>query len=227
MEGDLGARLGPSARCFCYHHFLSHLEESRNHERMVQICANPNHVAKVEHILFDTMLDRGIAQGMRRSIHITEDTAQASLVELRQLFAELSQRLTQSGGEYLMDTKTKSYGLTAADVTLAALASPVLRPRELQDWLLPFDQFPNEINDLTKELVATKAGQHVLKIYRKHRLQQQQKGDRPARVVMKTQNRDRFPSEWFVGIILVPVGIIGAFFSAPANTSNWRARKPH
>jgi glutathione S-transferase len=191
MEEDLGQRLGAAVRCFAYYHMLTQLD--KYHETVVNLCADEAKMAKVESIVFDKFIDKGLASGLMEALHINEDTAAASLQELRKVFSELSKKLEESGGEYLMDDSNgKTYGFTAADLTFAALAYPILRPPEMRNWLPEMTALPDEINKLTKDLAATKAGQHVLKVYKKHRTATTTNDNF---VAMKTAERNKYPWE--------------------------------
>ena len=87
-----------------------------------------------------------------------------------------------------MDTREKSYGFTAADLSFAALASPLIRPPELANFAVPDKELPPRLLEFADEMRATVAGQHVLKIYAKHRLT-----DGESVVTVKGVNRDRIP----------------------------------
>ena len=162
MEVDLGVRLGAALRCFCYHHLI---DLPRYHKVLVKVSAGST--SWIEETLFDKMLDKGIDAGMRKAMVINEETAKTSEIILRMVFSELSQLL--EGKDYLMDIPSKSFGFTAADLTLAALAYPLLRPPEMDSFLANMEELPPQLNEMTTELLATKAGEHILKIYSRHR----------------------------------------------------------
>lgn len=209
VEADLGRRLGATVRCIAYYHLLSKSNVHKYHDTTVQLCADPNKVAKIESIVFDKFLEKGLAVGMKKALGIHTESYLASMEALREVFAELSEHLDQSGGEYLLDTDEKSYGFTAADLTLAALAYPLVRPPEMKNWLVSMDKLPPELNELTKELQATTLGQHVLKVYRKHRVPNNEEF-----VIMKHADRSKsiLPSWLTVGtgsavIMAIALGI--------------------
>lgn len=164
LEHDMGKRVGATLRCFVYHHLL---QPAYNTAGISLAVAN---TSKIESILFNAMFTLGISDGMRKVMKINEDSARISRDELIEVFDELSRRLEEGGGEYLMDTKDTSYGFTAADLTLAALAYHLLRPPEMANFLLSKDdEYPPEVLQLSQQLQATRAGQHVLRMYQKHR----------------------------------------------------------
>ena len=100
-----------------------------------------------------------------------------------------------------MDTNNKSYGFTAADLTLAALSFPFIQPHEMQHWLVEPTNLPPIVKELCDELIATKAGQHVLKIYKQHRIP-----TKDSVVVMKGAERNKKP--WEGMSLLWPAGIL-------------------
>lgn len=164
LEDDLAVRLGASARCFGYSYLL---HPSKKYYKVASKFLTLN-CAKVEQRAFEKMLDRGLAKGMKRMMKIDEYGPVAE-DEIRKVFDELSLRLEKNGGEYLMDTPSKSYGFTAADLNISALAYFILRPPEMEPFLLPESENPPELIQLGKDLCATPAGKHVLKMYKKHR----------------------------------------------------------
>ena len=187
VEADLGQRLGATVRCFCYYHLLT--DPNKNHDAIVQLCADPQKVATIESIVFDKFLERGMAKGIQKAVGVTQEACEVSEAAIRTVFAEWSQRLEETGGKYLLDSgPTSSYGFTAADLTFAALASPLIRPPELKQWQIPLEDTPPILRTMSHELQATRAGQHVLKIYAKHRLPNGE-----PYVTMKGTDRSKWP----------------------------------
>jgi hypothetical protein len=151
------------------------------------------------------MLPNGVDKAMRNLIQVNESTSAASALAIRHLFRDLSKRLEENGTEYLMDTKTKSFGFTAADLAFAALSYPFIRPPEMMDFSADDSELPPELVLLSNELRATTAGQHALKMYKRHRL-----APGCTKVEIKTSGRDRNP---FKGL-LYSVGVLGAAVGA-------------
>ena len=192
MEQYLGTHLGATIRCFMYFYLL----QNQNHKLLIQMAKS--NTSTIESILFEQMLGRGIAQGMKRAMKINKQSAHTSLQSMRGVFAKLSHQLTivENGHvrkrHYLMDTTEISYGLTSADLTLCALAAPLLAPPETHEFYVHHDSlFPKEILEAKQELLQTLAGQHVLHIYRQHRFN----GNGPSsESYLKVVNRDRLPA---------------------------------
>ena len=194
LESYLGLHLGATIRCFLYFYLL----EKQNHNILIKM-ANSN-TSTIESILFEKMLGNGIADGMKKAMKINKESAQQSLESIRKTFSQLSNKLAIPGNgdvrkrDYLMDTDDKSHGLTSADLTLCALAAPLLAPPETEAISIHYDKLiPNEILDLKKELLKTLAGQHVLGIYRQHRLKQISTNQNSKKPYLKVVNRNRLP----------------------------------
>ena len=106
-----------------------------------------------------------IPQILKRFYNITPETKDAALNDIREVFATVSKELN-SGKQYLVGDR-----LSAADITFAALASPILRPpnhpiynSELSKILSP------ERLSVVEELRSTPAGELAMRMYREHRL---------------------------------------------------------
>ena len=57
-----------------------------------------------------------------------------------------------------------------ADLTLAALAEPMWRPPEHSTCWLPDELYPHEIEAFRARFAKTRTREHVLRMYREHRL---------------------------------------------------------
>jgi glutathione S-transferase len=188
LEDELGRRVGASGRCFAYGVLL---DKSKKYYGTVIKMATKN-CSKVEQKVFEKMFDKGIDKALVNLMNISDGTLEASENELRKVFAELSDRLEKNGGEYLMDTPNRKFGFTAADLTLASLVYFIVRPPEVEPLMLSDDEFPPKLLELFNELAASKAGQHVLKVYKKHR-----PVDGQGKIVLKNVNQNRNPFKCF------------------------------
>jgi len=197
MEDDLGRRLGSPARCYFYWVMMT----PEYYGTLAEIMCS--HTSKIEALLFKKMLDKGIAQAMKKMLKIDKDTARASMESIRQVFDEVSSLLERNESEYLMDTPDRKYGFTASDLTFAALGALILRPPcRSGTFDLPDERYPREFVDFGNELRQTRAGQHVLRMYDRHR----PKVDGSVRV--KTLDRDRTPWKELAGAAAVAVGVV-------------------
>src|SRR5690606_9565317 len=90
-----------------------------------------------------------------------------SKVKLDAVFARVGARLEQAraeGRNYLVGDS-----FTVADLTFAALAMPLLGPRNAGWPLPPRDLLPPEASALSSQLASTVAGAHALRVYEAHR----------------------------------------------------------
>lgn len=122
-----------------------------------------------------------IAKGMISLMRCRYSRVPAATKELEQLFDKLGARL--QGRRYLCGDGT---AFTAADLTFASLAYPVVFPEEFGDVMIAREDLPDEFRQLVDRLRATPAGQHALRCYQEHRFV----ADDRARVLVRP-NRGR------------------------------------
>jgi glutathione S-transferase len=104
-----------------------------------------------------------LASVIRSQLNVTEAAAARSLVQVRRVFADVD-TLLGDGRPWLLGDR-----FTAADVALAALATPVVLPAG-HPWLqLRIDEVPPAMAEMARELRATKAGQLVQRAYGEQR----------------------------------------------------------
>ena len=161
MEQDLDRRLGPTVRLMIYYNFFS---DKKYDPSMVELMSRNTSV--IESFLMDKMLNRGLKEGLKKAMGISDAKAQLSEQIIRDVFEEYSKKLSD-GRPYLC--KGENVGFTAADLTLAALAGPLIMPKELTPIHLKVEQIPPRLYALKQELRETLAGQHIISIYHKHR----------------------------------------------------------
>jgi glutathione S-transferase len=195
LERDMGGRLGAASRLYGYHCLLN---PSREYYPAIaeHLCLN---TCKVERKLFAAILDKGIDEALCELMKINDENAAACKDVLLQVFQEVSDRLEANGGEYIMDAPDKKYGFTAADLTFAALAYPYMWPPELSRFYIDPSRLPPDYVEVAKQLQATRAGQHVLRMYAQHR-----PVAADGKVAMKTVDRDRVP--WKELLLLLLAG---------------------
>ena len=199
LEDELASRLGASARCFGYNYLL---HPSKQYYKAASKFLTLN-CPKIEQIAFDKMLDKGLAKGMVRLMKV-EEYGPIAEEEIRKVFDELSLKLEKGGGEYLMDTPSRTYGFTAADLNLCALSYFLIRPPEMAPFLLPESENPPELLQLGEDLRATTAGKHVLHMYKKHRPVNAESGQ----IELKKIDQNRIPWPEIAG----STALVGAIF---------------
>ena len=103
-----------------------------------------------------------IPQILKQVYNITPATKDAALQEIEEIFAMVSKEL-DSGQKYLVGNS-----LTAADLTFAALSSPVLRPPNHPFYDSQSSKLSSAIATI-EQLRATPAGKLVMNMYRQYR----------------------------------------------------------
>jgi glutathione S-transferase len=100
---------------------------------------------------------------LRQKYNVSEDSKKTALEDIRDIFTEVNQRLN-SGQQYLVGDR-----LSSADITFAALASPVIRPEHHPFYNSQLSKVPTEMVAVIRELRETPAGELVMRMYREHR----------------------------------------------------------
>jgi glutathione S-transferase len=104
-----------------------------------------------------------VARIIDRYLDVTPATAAQSEAEVRAVFDEVARRL-DDGRPYLCGER-----FSAADLTFAALAAPLLMPPEYGVPLPPPDELPATMATTVRELRAHPAGAHALRMFREER----------------------------------------------------------
>jgi len=106
---------------------------------------------------------RGIVALMRKAMRIDAAGAARSRERIRAVFEEVSERL-RDGRRYLTGDR-----FTAADLTFAALAAPVVVPPEYGWPLPPLDAFDDVFRAYVERTRETPAGALALRLYKEER----------------------------------------------------------
>ncbi|MDH3814497.1 MAG: glutathione S-transferase N-terminal domain-containing protein [Acidobacteriota bacterium] len=154
LEEVFDTRLGPHTRRIAYYHLLQHKELF-----LASVLAG---VGGLERTLFRVGSPL-IKKLMRVGMRIDDEGAERSLGYVRSVFATVGE-LLDDGRPYLVG---KKFG--AADLTFAALAAPVLLPRNYGSPLPSLDEVPTELLAQIEEFRSLPAGEFALRIYRDHR----------------------------------------------------------
>jgi len=188
LEQMFDSQLGPSIRCVVYYHYLQSLQQEQHLPKLADILTSYTS-NKIEKALFRTMLIHSsqMKQGFLRAMNINSETAQQAEQQIHSIFAKVSDRLLFGNNmmeeknsnsdtcskklrQYLCCDGNKEPRFTAADLTFAALASPLIMPKELLSF---YDgdrnTTPTHLINLSNKLRQTSAGQHVLTMYHRHR----------------------------------------------------------
>lgn len=154
LEELFDTRLGPHTRRLAYYHLLQD-----NRLFMKTVLAG---VGNVERLVFRASAPL-IKKLMRVGMRIDDEGAERSLGYVRTVFDTVDELLSD-GRSYLVG-KTFS----AADLTFAALAAPVLLPRDYGSPLPSLDEVPPELLAQIEEFRSSPAGAFALRVYRDHR----------------------------------------------------------
>lgn len=154
LEELFDTGLGPHTRRLAYFHLLPH--------RGLFLSSVLAGVGRVEAAAFRVVRPLVVSL-MRRSMRITPEGAERSLERVREVFATVAERLADRR-DFLVGN-----AFTAADLSFAALAAPVVLPRNYGSPLPPLDELPPAMLALVEDFRATPAGEFALRMYRDHR----------------------------------------------------------
>jgi glutathione S-transferase len=154
LEELFDTRLGPHTRRVAYFHLLPH-------RTLVRSVIEPG-VGRSERLIFAAGLPL-FGWLMRRGMRIDAASAQRSLDRVRRIFREVDERMAD-GRRFLV-----GHDFTAADVSFAALAAPLVLPFEYGAPLPPTAELPAAFVEIVDELRATAAGDFALRLYRESR----------------------------------------------------------
>jgi glutathione S-transferase len=146
--------LGPAVRQWCYFYIL-------DRPRLVQPpwCQG---VPWFERLLFP-VLYRPIRSRIVQGYTINPEAAEAAYDRICKTF-EAVEALLSDGQTYLVGEH-----FSAADLTFAALASPVIMPEGYGMALPDFNQLPSQMTAKIQAFRETPAGKFVLRLYERHR----------------------------------------------------------
>jgi len=154
LEELFDTRLGPHTRRLAYFHILPH--------RALFLQSVLPGVGGGERALF-TVIAPVVAFLMRRGMNINPASAERSAERVDEVFSHVAERLAD-GRPYLVGTE-----FSAADLTFASLAAPVVLPPAYGSPLPSPDEAPDDMRLVVERYRATPAGEFALKMYRDHR----------------------------------------------------------
>lgn len=154
LEGQFDRRLGPATRRLAYHALFTDPAATR----AFVLSTGPAWERKVAGALFG-----GLRALIQRGLGVTDDGAARSRVVLDEVFAQCGARLAD-GRRYLCGDL-----FTAADLTFAALALPVLLPDDFRARFLPDMHIPPALDDVLARYRDTPAGRWAIALYQRER----------------------------------------------------------
>lgn len=155
LERELADDFGVESRRLVYHWFLAHPK---------LILAYNNQGAPWFERLTLRIGFRAARGVIMRHLDINDATAATALTHVERTFDELAKRLEDT--EYLAVGR-----FTAADLTFAAMAAPLVLPREYGVRLPEIDELPDDLATAVVRFRKHPAGQFALDLYRRYRHQ--------------------------------------------------------
>ena len=154
LEEEFDKTLGPHARRWAYAQLLPH-------SALLLKAMTPG-TAGFERALLPVMLPIA-KQLIRKSLRISRENALRSLDLVDQVFGQVGQKL-RDGSVYLVGNR-----FTAADLTFASLAAPVLLPPQYRGHMPELNEIPRPMRDEIVRLRETVAGRYALRLFAEHR----------------------------------------------------------
>ncbi|HEU4533735.1 MAG TPA: glutathione S-transferase family protein [Polyangiaceae bacterium] len=154
LVAEFDRTLGPATRRAAYFPLLKDTARAR----ALLASTGPTWERRLCYPLFPAM--RAV---MRRAMNITPDAAARSRDRIDATFASVAERLAD-GRRFLAGDR-----FTAADLTFAALAGPVLVPPQYGHPMPPLSELPAELAALVERLRDTPAGRFALRVYAEER----------------------------------------------------------
>ena len=154
LEDDFDRHVGPQARRVAYDVML------RDRAAMRRIF---RHGIPRWEAAAGATLARPLGAIIRRGLRIDPANVRRSFDVLDATFAAVADRL-RDGRRYLAGDR-----FTAADLTFAALSSPVIMPAAYERFLIPFGELPGAARTIVERYRDTPAGAFALRCYAEHR----------------------------------------------------------
>ncbi len=150
LEDDFDRRLGPATRRLAYFHLLG--------DRRATLDVMGKHGPAWERVVGKAAWRLAVI-AIRRGLRVDAAGAERSRTVIDQTFAVVGERLAD-GRRYLGGDR-----LTAADLTFASLAAPIVLPPGYADYLPRPDLVPPAFQAIADHYRRTPAGELVLRAY--------------------------------------------------------------
>ncbi len=159
LEELFDTQLGVAVRCWGYFYTM------KNPQLVENVWAQQ--VPWWQKIGLKFMLSR-VFDRLKNGYQINEENAKQSLENIRSIFSKVEQILADNN-KYLVGDR-----FTAADLTFATLAAPILRPKNHPFMSGKVKGMPIEMLEIVAELRRSVAGKYALKLYKEERLKKLQ-----------------------------------------------------
>jgi glutathione S-transferase len=153
-EATFDAHFGPHSRRWAYAHLLSNAALMRS---LWTQRAPPIEAAIVR------VVAPFVRSLVRSTYRITPESVERSLARAHEMFRKVQARLAE-GREYLVTER-----FTAADLTFAVLAAPMLLPPECRAVQPALEEVPPRMRDEILRLRESSAGQFALRLFERER----------------------------------------------------------
>jgi glutathione S-transferase len=154
LEEQFDEQLGPHTRRWAYAHALA--------ERRLLRSMMSRGVPWIEAFVLPLLMPL-VVTIVRDRLQITPESTQRSIEIVRRIFDQVGERLGD-GRQFLVDNR-----FTAADLTFAALAAPVLFPAGYRAAYPTLDEVPASMRDEVLRLRDTEAGKFALRLFLRER----------------------------------------------------------
>lgn len=155
LEATFDRKVGPAARRLAYHALMTDASAIRNLFSRI----GPRWEIAVARVALPVM-----AGMIKRGLKIDASGVARSRETLAPVLADVEARVEKSGGPWLFGDR-----FTAADITFAALMTPLVAPPELAAKLGTAVDVSAPVRDLIERHRATPAGRFVLRAYAQER----------------------------------------------------------
>jgi glutathione S-transferase len=154
LEEMFDAQLGPHSRRWAYTHLLPHTALIRS----LWTRRAPAREAKLLSLMVPI-----VRRVVRASYRVSPASGERSLERVRTVFQKVEERLTQ-GRRFLVDER-----FTAADLTFAALAAPMVLPVQCRAVHPTLQELPAPLREEILRLRETTAGRFALRLFEEER----------------------------------------------------------
>ena len=155
LEELFDSKLGVHIRRWGYYYRVDDREAMRE-----MWCEGASRIEKVGFDFAFPLMSRIV----RRVYNVSAANAASSLQEIKQIFELVGDHLADDKRGYLVGES-----FSAADLTFAALAAPILRPKNHHITKFLRKEIDPQMAEVVLELRQTKAGKYALRQYREHR----------------------------------------------------------
>jgi glutathione S-transferase len=150
LEDLFDSQLGPATRCWGYFYVVNDYNFMKS-----RWCQG---VPSVERVLFPVVFPL-MRKVVRQSYNITPESVAKAYEQIKSIFEKVSELLAD-GRTYLVGDN-----FSAADLTFAALAAPVVQPQEHVIKRSRLQEFPPKMASEIRAFRETPAGAFVLRLY--------------------------------------------------------------